>query len=450
MDELAEGFETINIPVALACDGNRRKELNMIKRSKGFNWGSGGISCSYWKGPLLRDILLAARIPEKMDAARRYWVNFEGADELSGGKYATCLPFDYVMDPTNDVILAYEMNDVPLPPDHGYPVRVIIPGYVGGRCVKWLRRIWVSDKENDSHYHMWDNRVLPSFITEKDGEFANAGFMHPSTACNEQNLQSVITKPAQGEMIPLDKAKRGYTYRIEGYAHDGGGHEVQRVEISLDDGVTWLFCIRKFPEAPIRHGNKFWSWLHWHIDVEIAHLVRCVSIAVRCFNVSKNTQPRQPSWNTMGLMNNCWYIVKPETSAEDDGIASILFRHPTEPGTKDGGWMELSEAEKINEAKHAAGAPERQFTRAEIEKHNNEDDCWIVVDRKVYDVTSVLEWHPGGKAAITGNAGKVWQATTDEFNSIHDEYAQEKLKGMLIPISNIFNHCSRHASINGS
>lgn len=403
----------------------------MIKRSKGFNWGSGAVSCAYWKGPLLRDVLLAAGIPAKMDDGRRYWVNFEGADEPSEGKYTTCIPFEYAMDPTNDVILAYEMNDVPLPPDHGHPVRVLIPGYVGGRCVKWLQKIWISDKENDSHYHIWDNRVLPAFITEKDGEFANAGFMHPSTACNEQNLQSVIVKPAQSEIIALDRAKKGKTYRIEGYAYDGGGHEVQRVEISLDGGAAWLYCIRKFPEAPIRHGNKFWSWLHWHVDIEIAHLVRCKSIIVRCFNVFKNTQPREPSWNTMGMMNNCWYTVKPEISENGDGMACILFRHPTEPGTKNGGWMQLSEAEKINEAKQAAGAPEKQLTREEIEKHNKDDDCWIVVDGKVYDATSVLDWHPGGKAAITGHAGKVWQATTDEFNSIHDGYAQQKLKGRL-------------------
>ena len=77
MDELAEGFDTINIPVALACDGNRRKELNMIKRSKGCNWGNGAVSCSYWKGPLLRGVLLADGIPEKSDDARRCWVNFE-------------------------------------------------------------------------------------------------------------------------------------------------------------------------------------------------------------------------------------------------------------------------------------------------------------------------------------------------------------------------------------
>lgn len=81
MDELVERFETINIPVALACDGNRRKELNMIKRSKGFNWGSGAVSCAYWKGPLLRDVLLAAGVAVKEETARRLWVNFEGADE---------------------------------------------------------------------------------------------------------------------------------------------------------------------------------------------------------------------------------------------------------------------------------------------------------------------------------------------------------------------------------
>jgi nitrate reductase (NAD(P)H) len=245
MNDLRNRFESINIPVALACDGNRRKELNMIKRSKGFNWGSGASSCAYWKGPLLRDVLFAASVSRTKSASERLWANFEGADSPSEGKYATCIPFEYAIDPTHDVILAQCMNDVPLPPDHGHPVRVIIPGYVGGRCVKWLKKIWVSGKENNSYYHMWDNRVLPSFITEKDGEFATTMFNHPSTACNEQNLNSVIVKPAQGEKIPLIEARKGKTYRIEGYAYDGGGREVQRVEVSLDDGETWLYCIRK-------------------------------------------------------------------------------------------------------------------------------------------------------------------------------------------------------------
>ena len=299
MDQLRDDFDPINIQVALACDGNRRKELNTIKRSKGFNWGSGAVSCAYWKGPLLRDVLLAAGIPENLPEGHRYWVNFAGADEPSEGTYETCIPFQYAMDPKNDVILAQFMNDEPLPPDHGAPIRVIIPGYVGGRCVKWLKRIWISDKENESYYHIWDNRVLPSFITEKDGEFATAMFTHPSTACSEQNLNSVIVKPAQGEKVSPPEARKGKTFRVEGYAYDGGGHEVQRVEVSLDGGETWLYCIRTFPEAPIRHGNKFWIWLHWHVDVEIAHLLRCKNLSVRCWNVFKNTQPEHPNWNTM-------------------------------------------------------------------------------------------------------------------------------------------------------
>ncbi|KAF4456771.1 hypothetical protein F53441_1207 [Fusarium austroafricanum] len=430
MDELKK-FDTINTAVALACDGNRRKELNMIKRSKGFNWGPGAASCAYWKGPLLRDVLLAFNVPDKPPGLgeKRYWINFEGSDDLSEGKYSTCIPFQYAMSPENDVILAYEMNDVPLPPDHGYPVRVIIPGYVGGRNVKWLKKIWISEEENDSYYHIWDNRVLPSFITEKDGPFAEALFHHPDTACNEQNLNSVIAKPAQGEKVPLDKVKKGENYRIEGYAYDGGGHEVQRVEVSLDDGKTWLYCIRKFPDYPIRHGKKFWTWLHWHVDVELAHVIRANSIMVRCFDVFKNTQPREPNWNIMGMMNNCWYTVRPEIIEDEDSeMPCILFRHPVEPATKDGGWMKPSVENKIADAKQQAGAPQKEFTREEIEKHNTQDDCWLVVEGKVYDATSVLDWHPGGAAAILGHAGKVHQETSDEFASIHDEYAYRKLK----------------------
>lgn len=292
MNDLKNKFTSINIPVLLACDGNRRKELNMLKKSKGFNWGAGATGCVYWRGPLLRDVLIAAGRKDEpyKDAKKQRWVNFQGADDLSEGKYETCIPLDYAMDPRNDVILAYEMNDVPLPPDHGYPVRLIIPGYVGGRSVKWLTKIWLTDYENDSHYHIWDNRVLPSFVTEKDGEFAKTMFSHPSTACNEQNLNSVIVKPAQGEKMPLSAANRGKTYRIEGYAYDGGGHEVQRVELSLDGGVTWLYCIRKFPNYPIRHGNKFWTWLHWYVDVSMIHLLQSSSISVRAWNVFKNTQ----------------------------------------------------------------------------------------------------------------------------------------------------------------
>ncbi|KAK2044825.1 hypothetical protein LZ31DRAFT_465510, partial [Colletotrichum somersetense] len=387
MNQLKNDFDAVNIPVFLACDGMRRKELNLIRQSKGFNWGSGAGSCAYWKGPLLRDILLAAGIPDRLKGDQRYWVNLEGADELSEGKYATSVPFEYAMDPMNDVILAYEMNDVPLPPDHGYPVRVIIPGYVGGRNVKWLKRIWISEKENESHYHVWDNMVLPSFITEMESELAETMFRHPSTACNEQNLNSVIVRPEQGERISLADAHKHRTYRIQGYAYDGGGHEVQRVEVSLDDGESWLDCVREFPEAPVRHGNRFWTWLHWHVDVPVSQIIQARSIRARCFNVFKNTQPERPAWNLVAGTSQRWEEILTIPTECLLGVVTDKAR---------------SFIAKNAEKQAAEKATGKDDERRALRKHQ-----WIpaeLVDRKALsdDTFSYTFWLPDRRAVLVG------------------------------------------------
>lgn len=78
-------------------------------------------------------------------------------------------------------------------------------------------------------------------------------YHHPSTTINEQALNSVIVKPAQGEKIPLEEVEQGQIYRVEGTAYSGGGEEVERVEISLDGGQNWLYCVRRVGEymAPL-------------------------------------------------------------------------------------------------------------------------------------------------------------------------------------------------------
>lgn len=157
-------------------------------------------------------------------------------------------------------------------------------------------------------------------------------------------------------------------------------------------------------------------------------------------------------------MNNSWYEVRAETDDFPDSSTSLLFRHPVDAGTSTNGWMQPSTSEQIESIKQKASAPEKQFTRQEIEKHNTEDDCWIVVNGNVYDATSVLGWHPGGKGAILAHAGAVHMDTTEEFESIHDNYAQEKLKGMhsraddlraLLIIDRMY-HWKGHAKGNGS
>lgn len=114
-DNLAQGWPSINIAVSLT-DGNRRREVNMVRKFKGFNCGAGATECAYWKGVLLRS-LQTANVKESVlttDGGRPRWVNVEGADEPSEAKYATCIPLGYAMDPTNDVLLA--RNGQPSPP----------------------------------------------------------------------------------------------------------------------------------------------------------------------------------------------------------------------------------------------------------------------------------------------------------------------------------------------
>lgn len=162
------------IPVTLVCVGNRRKEQNMVKKTRGFNWGAAGLSTSVWKGVLLRDVLLKCGVLPARAGAR--FVCFEGAETLPGqeGKgstYGTSITRARALDPTMDVMLAYEQNGKRLLPDHGYPLRLIIPGYIGGRMVKWLKKVEVTIEESQNYYHFYDNRVLPSFV---DSERADA------------------------------------------------------------------------------------------------------------------------------------------------------------------------------------------------------------------------------------------------------------------------------------
>jgi nitrate reductase (NAD(P)H) len=77
------------------------------------------------------------------------------------GHYGTSLKLNWVMDKNRGIMLAHKMNGEPLHPDHGRPLRAVVPGQIGGRSVKWLKRLIVTDCPSDNWYHIYDNRVLP-------------------------------------------------------------------------------------------------------------------------------------------------------------------------------------------------------------------------------------------------------------------------------------------------
>ena len=200
-----------------------------------------------------------------------------------------------------------------------------------------LEKIWVVDHPSDSYHHMSDNRILPNFVTDTESEMGKAALHHPDTAVYQQGLNSVITAPRQGEIMTLKGTEKAKEYRVQGFAINGNGDQIKKVEVTIDGGKTWLYCIREFPEAPVRHGNKFWTWCFWHVDVNMSDIVASSGIRVRAWDTKLLSQPEEPTWNILGSMNNAQYIVKPETVHDDE--PHVLFRHPVEAGNGASGWM---------------------------------------------------------------------------------------------------------------
>ncbi|XP_060198179.1 nitrate reductase [NADH] 2-like isoform X1 [Lycium barbarum] len=338
MDQLVNEFPSRELPVTLVCAGNRRKEQNMVKQTIGFNWGAAAVSTTLWRGVPLRALLKRCGVYSKKKGALN--VCFEGADMLPGGggsKYGTSIKKEFAMDPSRDIIVAYMQNGEMLAPDHGFPVRMIIPGFIGGRMVKWLKRIVVTTQESESYYHYKDNRVLPPHV---DAELANAEawWYKPEYIINELNINSIITTPSHREILPIKTWTTRHPYMLRGYAYSGGGNKVTRVEVTMDGGETWRVRTLDHSEKPTKYG-KYWCWCFWSLEVEVLDLLSAKEIAVRAWDETLNTQPENLIWNVMGMMNNCWFRVKTNVGKPPKGEIGIMFEHPTQPGNKTGGWM---------------------------------------------------------------------------------------------------------------
>nr|GLL44044.1 nitrate reductase [NADH]-like isoform X2 [Ipomoea trifida] len=438
MEQLVTEFAYREFPATLVCAGNRRKEQNMVKKSIGFNWGAAAISTSVWRGVPLAALLKRCGIYSRKNGGLN--VCFEGAEDLSGGggsKYGTSVSREVAMDPSRDIILAYMQNGEKLTPDHGFPVRMIIPGFIGGRMVKWLKRIIVTTKESENYYHFKDNRVLPSHV---DAELANseAWWYKPEYIINELNINSVITTPCHEEILPINAWTTQRPYMLRGYAYSGGGKKVTRVEVTMDGGETWLVCDLDHQEKPNKYG-KYWCWCFWSLEVEVLDLLSAKEIAVRAWDETLNTQPEKLIWNVMGMMNNCWFRVKTNVCKPHKGEIGIVFEHPTQPGAQSGGWMAKERHLEISSdatptLKKSVSSPfmntaSKMFSMSEVKKHNTADSAWIIVHGHVYDCTRFLNDHPGGTDSILINAGT---DCTEEFDAIHSDKAKKLLEDYRI------------------
>lgn len=445
------------LPVTLVCAGNRRKEQNMIRQTIGFNWGPSGVSTNVWKGALLRDILLEAGVSEKNMRGKH--VEFIGVEDLPNKvgpgpfkeepwgklvKYGTSIPLGRAMNPAFDVLVAYEANGDVLQPDHGYPVRLIIPGYIGGRMIKWLAQINVIEHETKNHYHYHDNRILPPHITAEES-LKGEWWYKPEYIFNELNINSAISAPDHNETLSIAK-NIDKEYAVAGYSYTGGGRAISRVEVSTDGGVHWELAEIERKEQPNDYG-MYWCWIWWTFKLKVADLVGCKEIWCRAWDEANNCQPVNPTWNLMGMGNNQVFRVKVHMDKTASGEHVFRFEHPTQPGQQQGGWMttvagkpdsagfgRLLEIqgevkEEAPPARDPKAGGKKLFTMEEIEKHNSEEDVWIIVNDRVYDCTEYLELHPGGADSILINAGA---DSTEDFVAIHSTKATKMLEKFYI------------------
>ncbi|KAG1736106.1 uncharacterized protein EDB91DRAFT_1142870 [Suillus paluster] len=453
LQELQERFPTVTLPVTLVCAGNRRKEQNVVRKTLGFSWGAAGVSTALWTGVYLADVLDHVR-PIRRQAK---YVVFEGGDNLPNGPYGTSQRLTWASNKDKGMLIAWAMNGLPLEPDHGFPVRVIVPGQIGGRSVKWLRHIEISDRESQ-HY---DNKMLPTQVMPEQARAEKHWWYDPS----ELNVNSAIAKPDHNEKLYIDKTPNEdgiiASYPIRGYAYAGGGRRVTRVEISLDQGETWTLGNIEYPEDRFREArhqdpvygtldaterDTSFCWCFWTFDVSHDVLASCDALIVRAMDEGLAFQQRDMYWHALGMMNNWWFRVAVHKTVNDDGKIVLQFEHPTLAGTAHGGWMERMKAagedltkpifsENGQDLAPRAPKPQsdevcltkpginRKITPEEF-KAQDRQKPWFVVNDEVYDGTPFLKDHPGGGDSILLVAG---EDASEDFFAIHSAEGKIKL-----------------------
>ena len=277
---LREAFREREEVATLQCAGNRRAGLMAIRDiANEAPWGAGATGTATWTGVALGDVLaVAGPLPQAEH------VGFAGADVSEEAQppqpFGGSIPIDKAC--RREVLLAWGMNGEPLPPIHGAPLRVIVPGYIGARSVKWLERIEVRSTPWVGYFQHVVYRLLPEDATPGPGKGMPLGLVA---------LNADVLSPADGETVAAGPVE------VRGYAFAGGERHVARVDVSLDGGEHWS-------QAELLDDLGRWAWRQWRFTVHVGPGEH--EIVVRAWDSSAATQPEDEAalWNPKGYVNN--------------------------------------------------------------------------------------------------------------------------------------------------
>jgi DMSO/TMAO reductase YedYZ molybdopterin-dependent catalytic subunit len=268
----------VELAATMECAGNGRALLEPRPISQ--PWLTEAVGTARWGGVALAPLLEeAGLVGDAVD------VVFGGLDRGIEGdveqSYERSLPVDEAFE--SGAVLAYEMNGAPLPPQHGFPLRLVVPGWYGMTNVKWLSAITVTTEPFAGYQVTAGYRVRRS--EDEDGR--------PVTRMRPRSL---MAPPGMPDFYSRDRIVDAGRVVLVGRAWSGRA-PVARVEVSTDGGSTWADAwINRELEGP-------WAWygwsFAWHASQPGAHVLCC-----RATDEAGDTQPLEPEWNLGGYENN--------------------------------------------------------------------------------------------------------------------------------------------------
>jgi DMSO/TMAO reductase YedYZ molybdopterin-dependent catalytic subunit len=278
IDELMQ-MPSVTHQALIECGGNGR--ANFEPPVRGNPWDRGAIACSEWTGVRLRDLLDRAGLKESAVYTAHY-----GADPPLGSAppFSRGIPIEKAME--EHTLVAYRMNGEPLDALNGYPVRVVVPGWIGSASEKWLERIWIRDQVHDSKKMTGYSYRIPKYPVVP-GTRPPEEVMKILTAWQ---IKSMITAPEAESAFPVGKP-----INVRGHAW-AGENQVDKVMISTDYGINWK-------DAKLMEPGTKYAWYDFESDVSFDGK-GYYEIWARSFDKQGNAQPFRQPWNPKGYLGN--------------------------------------------------------------------------------------------------------------------------------------------------
>jgi DMSO/TMAO reductase YedYZ molybdopterin-dependent catalytic subunit len=268
----------LEVATTMECAGNGRALLSS-PRAFSQPWLDEAVGTGRWRGVALAPLLEERGLLD--DAVEVVFTGLDrGTENGVEQQFARSLPLADALG--DDVLLAYELNDRPLPPQHGFPLRLVVPGWYGMTNVKWLSSIAVVDEPFTGPQQAVSYRLRRT----EDEEGAPLTRMLP---------RALLIPPGVPDFPTRARTLRAGAQRLEGRAWSGWA-PIASVEVSTDGGRSWR------PAAVERDVGSPWAWSRFELEWEAApgsHELRC-----RAADEAGNVQPDEAEWNLGGYANN--------------------------------------------------------------------------------------------------------------------------------------------------